>query len=144
MRSLKWTLIIRIIAAIYIVYLAISMINEIRKGAVTGGMVILGVVAVVAFFAFAVWAVVSSIRTWMAEEKARPDEEDEEAVRRAEEEEKERIRQIASAENRRSSLFARMERFSDETAEDAATAEESAEADGPDGDGEPPRDPEDE
>ena len=124
MRSLKWTLIIRVIAAIYIVYLAISMIGEIRKGAVTGGMVILGVVGIAAFFAFAVWAVWSSIRTWMEEEKARPDEQDEEAVRQAEEEEKERIRQIAEGDNRRNSLFARMESFSDETSDGADGAEE--------------------
>lgn len=147
----KFPYIIRIIAAIYIVYLAISLIGEIQKGAVTGGMMALGIIGIIAFFAFSVWAVYSSVKGLMAEQRRTNDQgdeiDDEEAMRIAEEEEKARIIALtkgsgtngktetgetneAVEENKdnSNSLFARMQRLSN-NANDADDADEVNDAD---------------
>ena len=139
MRSTKWTLIIRMVAAVYIIYLAISLIGEIQKGAATGGMLVLGVIGIIAFFAFSVWAFVSSIKELIAESKRTPAEtEDGEPVDEEVdevEEEKARIRAIVEGSKEKTqaqqeqensgSLFARMQRFSDETSDSGEADAES-------------------
>ncbi len=126
LRSPKFTYIIRIIAAAYIVYLAVSLIGEIQKGAVTGGMFALGVIGIIAFLVFSVWAVISGVKGLMADEPRRADEE-QEAEEEVETEEEEKARIIAAAEGTTpdNSLFARMQRLNSEPDEEAEDTEET-------------------
>ena len=128
MGSLKWTATIRVIAAAYIIYLAISIIMEIQKGAVTGGMLALGIIGVVVFFAFSVWCFYSVYKMVTSAPKQKGDDgtavDEEEARRIAEEEEKARIIAAAEGTDRSNSLFAKMERMSANSEEDQEDQEE--------------------
>ncbi len=104
MKNLKFNLIIRIVAAAYIIFLACSLISQIRAGAVTGNSLIFIVIGIVAFFSFGAWAIVSTIRTLLKQPTTTDEEEEKEK-------EQERLRTAASQK----SLFATLDHFSDLT-----------------------------
>ncbi len=112
LKSPKFTYGIRIVAAAYIIYLAFGLIGEIQKGAVTGGMLALGIVGIIVFFGFSVWAVISGVKGLMEKTPA-PEGEDEEPEEEGDPEEEEKARIIAAAEGTtpENSIFARMNRL---------------------------------
>ena len=140
MGSVRWPLVIRMLAGAYLIYLGITLIDGIQKGDVTGGMTAIVVIGIAAFFVFAAWAFISSIRTIIRDQKNAENEEEERI--REEEEEKKRI--MAAAERDQSnSFFAKMNRFSNAQAAEDEEPEEEPDEEDPD-DGETDEEPEEE